>query len=1167
MRIKQLDLKAFGPFTDQLLKFDTESPGLHIIFGPNEAGKSSSLRALKAWLFGFPERTGDNFVHTNDNLLIGGSLMSEDGRELSFFRRKKRKADILDLNGDPITPDLLAVFVPIKDRLVFESLYGVDHEGLIQGGEDILAQKGDVGQTLFSAGTGISSLRDVIFELEKQADELFKARGSKQKINETIARYKLLQKSVKDAILSSREWKELNNDLTKTTEALKEVDQERAEKDRERRQLERIKQALPQLIQRTRLHEKIVALGSTVELPADFSEHRRSVEKQLYTALREQIGIQQKNKELDDNLKNLSLDRTVLEYASSIEKLSEGLGEYNKAMRDRPRLDGMRSSCRSDALLFLKQVNQDFTVDRIEELRPVFGKRKLIQSLAAKHSEIQQALRQIKKRDLKLKSDLESAGLQLVKLPAMADTSGLKTAIHQARRLGDIDEVIREKLKGLEESRLSCQQDLHKIGLWSGELVELLSLPLPLLETISRFEDEFQNLRTRQRDTESRITLDQARMDEVLRGIEELRQVGDVLTEDDLTQIRSKREQGWILLRKQWIDNEIVDKAAQSYDSDLDLPDAYEKIVKKADSTADRLRREADRVHQYATLKAEESTLQKKRLDMKNIEDTVHALWTKITKEWQQIWEQSKIDPLSPKEMQSWQNQIETLRFKVTENQRLEREIKAVQQDRLQAKHQLLAELHQLEKEKGFQDELLDPLLTHCEDLCDRINGSVKVRQNIEEKQAKAKFEREQLLNEQEQETSALAQWQQQWTGLVSNLSGSNDVLPEEAADLLENLQNCFAKLKEAEDFQKRINGIDADAKAFSEAVAALCANVAPNLVGQPLERTVEQLKSNLKLAVKNWTLNEKYAKEKKHSVSQARETALSITELEKQQKAQCRLAGVETAEELEIAEELSRTFREHQKALADVERLLIEGGEGLTIETLEAQAENSDPDELTHQIASLRQNIEQDLDPRIRQLSELIGQKRSEISKMDGNAKAAEALEEGEQELAHLSKLINQYVTLKLATQVLKKEIERFRAENQDPVLKIASKYFHKLTVNSFSGLRTDEDNQGNPILVGLRTDGSRIQVTQMSAGTRDQLYLALRFASLEWKLQSGEPMPFILDDILINFDDDRSLATLNAMAELSTKTQVILFTHHRRIVEAAQKLDKSTELRILEL
>lgn len=47
MRLKRLDLKAFGPFTDQTIEFNSEEPGLHIIFGPNEAGKSSSLRALK----------------------------------------------------------------------------------------------------------------------------------------------------------------------------------------------------------------------------------------------------------------------------------------------------------------------------------------------------------------------------------------------------------------------------------------------------------------------------------------------------------------------------------------------------------------------------------------------------------------------------------------------------------------------------------------------------------------------------------------------------------------------------------------------------------------------------------------------------------------------------------------------------------------------------------------------------------------------------------------------------------------------------------------------------------------------------------------------------------------------------------------------------------------
>ena len=80
MKIKRLDLKAFGPFTDRTLEFDSKKPGLHIIYGPNEAGKSSSLRALKALLYGFPERTPDNFLHANDQLLVGGCLEGANGQ-------------------------------------------------------------------------------------------------------------------------------------------------------------------------------------------------------------------------------------------------------------------------------------------------------------------------------------------------------------------------------------------------------------------------------------------------------------------------------------------------------------------------------------------------------------------------------------------------------------------------------------------------------------------------------------------------------------------------------------------------------------------------------------------------------------------------------------------------------------------------------------------------------------------------------------------------------------------------------------------------------------------------------------------------------------------------------------------------------------------------------
>ena len=49
---------------------------------------------------------------------------------------------------------------------------------------------------------------------------------------------------------------------------------------------------------------------------------------------------------------------------------------------------------------------------------------------------------------------------------------------------------------------------------------------------------------------------------------------------------------------------------------------------------------------------------------------------------------------------------------------------------------------------------------------------------------------------------------------------------------------------------------------------------------------------------------------------------------------------------------------------------------------------------------------------------------------------------------------------------------------------------------------------------------------------------------------------MPFIIDDILINFDDDRALATLKVLADLSHKTQIIFFTHHSHILDLAQKM-----------
>ena len=88
-----------------------------------------------------------------------------------------------------------------------------------------------------------------------------------------------------------------------------------------------------------------------------------------------------------------------------------------------------------------------------------------------------------------------------------------------------------------------------------------------------------------------------------------------------------------------------------------------------------------------------------------------------------------------------------------------------------------------------------------------------------------------------------------------------------------------------------------------------------------------------------------------------------------------------------------------------------------------------------------------------------------------------------------------------------------------------------------------------------------------EVSFLTRDQLFLTLRIASLERYLTENPPMPFVVDDILISFDDERASAALAVLAELSRQTQVVFCTYHKRLVEIVQKLQQPDVIFVQEL
>src|SRR4051794_533764 len=98
MRLNRLDLTRYGRFTDDRIDFGERrvgKPDLHIVYGPNEAGKSTALAAFLDLLFKIEDRSRFNFLHPYSAMRVGASLELA-GRAHEFVRVKRTQNDLLD---------------------------------------------------------------------------------------------------------------------------------------------------------------------------------------------------------------------------------------------------------------------------------------------------------------------------------------------------------------------------------------------------------------------------------------------------------------------------------------------------------------------------------------------------------------------------------------------------------------------------------------------------------------------------------------------------------------------------------------------------------------------------------------------------------------------------------------------------------------------------------------------------------------------------------------------------------------------------------------------------------------------------------------------------------------------------------------------------------------
>jgi uncharacterized protein YhaN len=116
--------------------------------------------------------------------------------------------------------------------------------------------------------------------------------------------------------------------------------------------------------------------------------------------------------------------------------------------------------------------------------------------------------------------------------------------------------------------------------------------------------------------------------------------------------------------------------------------------------------------------------------------------------------------------------------------------------------------------------------------------------------------------------------------------------------------------------------------------------------------------------------------------------------------------------------------------------------------------------------------------------------------------------------------------------------------------VVTTARGYFETMTNGRYDRIQVPLGSDNRTLLV-TRGDADWKTPSQLSRGTREQLYLALRFGLIEQFGKPGARLPVIVDDALVNFDPPRMTAAARAFAALSERNQVIVFTCHPHLVE----------------
>jgi uncharacterized protein YhaN len=1184
MIIQRLDLKAFGRFTDLSLDFAAGPRRFHLVYGPNESGKTTSLRAITGLLFGIDHRSGDNYVHNNNQLRIGGLLVADDGTSLECVRRKGRKATLRDADDDqPIDEAILTKMLGGIDQETFSTRFGLSHEELVKGGAAILAGEGDLGEILFAAGAGVSHLREIQSQIGELHDSLFLARGNRL-INQAIKDLEQKRKELRQAQILPTTFMELRDRLQLKRDEANQLERELQQATIEFARLRAFEQALPLLPQWRSDQTELASLFDVPRLDDAFSERRREAESERELAAKLYTTQSERMAEWSEQLQSLPLDTAIIDHESEVEAVFQELAARDKADRDRVELLRVRKNLDRKVVDLLSELSvnvlagdglesADAVDDAVGRLRVSDSLRTRIHELAGQYERLMQQRDDANDRLNTLRRKFADVNDQLQDISAPQDPASLAAVIDEIGSPASLLESAVEQREICQRSRRRAEDLRRQLDGCDGDYRRVARLQIPAAAMIDRLVGEVQQADKSVAELKTQLSTLQQQRDRLHGRLLEQEQ-GDSLPTPQMLQAARLRR-----------DRTIEQMREQPGDVSAETLAALGQQVAEADRIVDSIGLHHERIHQRSL---DQHNLQATDQQIAECDSQLEAAlghFTAVTERWDALWLSCGVQADSPERMKRWLADHQQLVDCVAQLEIDDNRHEQLQQRIARATTRLRSALNSLASSKAVpvgagytQAGLFDP---PPEDSLDSLYDeavalraeSQRQRQEFDALRRKRDELAEELPAAQTRADTcqrAVDQWQTDWRRVTDSFVDPLQSTPSVVVSMLSRIDDLCAKKRERDILTSRIQSIGEDDDKYERRIQRLAAALGVDNdaeTGATVRMMFARLQTERSAVGKRASIKaeiERANQRLREAAAQQERSKIILSQL-------CVEAGIESADRLPECERRSRERGRVEASLRDLENQisLLAGDE--PIEQFVQAAREQQPSLLADQIQHKQQQVA-DTRGQLSELQQEIGGIKHELDLMNGSNRAAELHQSIQFLVGTIDRNAEEYARLKIASMIIRRATEHYRRENQNPVLAEAEKMFARLTCGEYRALKVDYDAKGNSILFGERAESTEsdsvdVPVPAMSVGTADALYLALRLASLKHQLRHGHPIPLVIDDCLIQLDDQRAVAALQILSELSATTQVILFTHHRHLLDLANDRLNSGEFHVHQL